>query len=387
MVASPAITASRQIDGYWLNWASDDPTTSSWDWTVDANQRAMLQKAAARGANYLELFSNSPMWWMLKNKNPSGSDDGTSDNLQTWNYANHTHYLGEIALYAKNNWDIEFTSVEPFNEPSSDWWKGKTGTQEGCHFEVSTMATVLPLMRTELNARGLTTTTVAATDENTYDLAVSTFNSLGSAAIKALGRVNVHGYQLASGDRDGLYDLASAAGLGLWNSEYGESDATGLKLVSNLILDLRWLHPTAWVYWQAIDGGGWGLITGDNTAVTLDTATQKYFCLAQFSRHIREGMQILDGGSDHVVAAYDAANSKLIIVAVNWGNAQYINFELSSFATSGTSGQKIPRWYTQISSGSQYVSSPSDTLQSGTKFWSYFEKNEIQTFEVANVKI
>lgn len=387
MVESPDITASRQIDGYWTNWASDDPTSSSWDWTVDANQRAMLQKAVANGANHLELFSNSPMWWMLYNKNPSGSDDGSSDNLQSWNYGNHTHYLSEIALYAENNWGVTFESVEPFNEPSAAWWAGTTGTQEGCHFDVSTMATIIPLMRTELNARGLTSTIIAAVDENSYDLGVSTFNGLGSTAINNLGRINVHGYQGASGDRSGLYDLASAAGLSIWNSEYGDSDATGSGLVSNLILDFRWLRPTAWVYWQAIDGGGWGLITGDNTAVTLESPTQKYYCLAQFSRHIREGMRILDGGADHVVAAYDETNSKLIIVAVNWGSAQYINFDLSAFSTAGTSGQTIPRWYTQISSGSQYVSSASDTVQSGTKFWSYFETNEIQTFEIANVKI
>lgn len=387
MVASPDITASRQIDGFWWDWASSDPASSSWHWTVDANQRSMLQKAVANGANHLELFSNSPMWWMLYNKNPSGSNDGSSDNLQSWNYVNHTHYLAEIALYAKNNWDITFESVDAFNEPSADYWLGLTGTQEGCHFDVATMATIIPLLRTELNARGLTSTIISAADETSYDLAVSTFNGLGSTAIKNLGRVNVHGYQGASGNRDGLYDLASAAGLALWNSEYGDSDATGSKLVSNLILDLRWLHPTAWVYWQAIDGGGWGLITGDNTAVTLSTPTQKYFCLAQFSRHIREGMRILDGGSDHVVAAYDATNSKLIIVAVNWGAAQYINFDLSGFSTAGKSGQAIPRWSTQISSGNQYVSSPSDTLQSGTKFWSYFATNEIQTFEIANVKI
>lgn len=387
MVVSPDMILSRQVDGYWLNWASSDPTTSSWDWTVDANQRSMLTKAAANGANHFELFSNSPMWWMLYNKNPSGSNDGSSDNLQSWNYDNHTHYLAEIALYAKNNWGVSFESVEPFNEPSASWWVGTSGTQEGCHFDVSTQATVIPLLRSELNARGLSSVVVSASDENTYDAAVTTFNSLGSTAIGDLGRINVHGYEDGSGDRSGLYSLASAKGLSIWNSEYGDSDATGSGLVSNLILDFRWLHPTGWVYWQAIDGGGWGLIDGDNDDLTLGSPTQKYFCLAQFSRHIREGMRILDGGADHVVAAYDAANSKLVIVAVNWGAAQYLNFDLSEFSTAGTSGQAIPRWSTLISSGAQYVSTPSDTIQSGTKFWSYFDTNEVQTFEVANVKI
>lgn len=386
MVASASIKPSRQIDGYWLDWASNDSTSSSWDWAVDANQRAMLTKAASRGANHLELFSNSPMWWMLNNHNPSGSGDGTSDNLQAWSQSSFAIYLAEVAKHAKDSWGITFESVEPFNEPSAAWWKS-TGTQEGCHFEVATMAAVIPLVRAELDRRGLTGAMVSASDENSYDEAITTLKGLGSATLAKTGRVNVHGYQQANGQRDDLYSLATAAGLPVWDTEYGENDATGSKLASNLILDFRWLHPTAWVYWQVIDGGGWGLIDGDNDAVTVTAATQKYFVLAQFSRHIREGMRILDGGSDNVVAAYDATNKKLVIVAVNWGTAQYLNFELSDFGTPGKAGQTIPRWSTQISSGDQYVYSAADTTQNGTKFWSYFAKNEVQTFEVSNVVI
>ncbi|KII92482.1 glycoside hydrolase family 30 protein [Plicaturopsis crispa FD-325 SS-3] len=387
MVKSPDMEASREMDTFWHDWASTDPSSSSWDWSVDANQRAMLTKAASRGANHLELFSNSPPWWMLYNHNPSGSDDGSSDNLQSWNYDAHAEYLASVAQYAKEHWGITFVSVEPFNEPSADWWKGTTGTQEGCHFDISTMASVIPNVRSELDSRGLTSTVVAASDENTYDEAVTTFKGLGSSAIAKIGRVNVHGYQQGDGSRDGLYSLASAAGLSIWNSEYGESDATGSELVSNLILDFRWLHPTGWVYWQAIDGSGWGLVDGNNDAATVTTPGQKYFCLAQFTRHIREGMRILDGGADNVVAAYDAAEKKLVIVAVNWGDEQYLNFDLSGFSTPGKDGQAIPRWNTQISSGDRYVSHTTDTTQSGTKFWSNFAKNEVQTFEVANVVV
>ena len=35
-----------------------------------------------------------------------------------------------------------------------------------------------------------------------------------------------------------------------------------MSLASNLNLDMRWLHPTAWVYWQVLDDtGGWGLVS------------------------------------------------------------------------------------------------------------------------------
>lgn len=386
MVVSPDMIASRQMDGYWLNWASTDPSTTSWSWDVDSNQRNALLNARKRGANIFELFSNSPMWWMCKNYNPSGSDDGSSDNLQSWNYDQHAVYLATVAKYAADNWGFSFTSVEAFNEPASDWWNGETGTQEGCHFDVTTQATVISNLRNELDSRGLTDTIVSASDENTFDIAISTFNALGSAARSDIGRINVHGYQYGSGRRDVLYNLASSAGKKLWNSEYGESDSTGQQLVSNLILDFIWLHPTAWVYWQALDTGGWGLIDGDNDSIEVGTASQKYFVLAQFTRHIRPGMRILDGGSNNIVAAYDASAQKLVIVAVNWGSAQYLNFDLSAFGQAGADGALVQRWSTQIGSGSQYVGY-NDTYMSGTKFWSEFATNTIQTFEVNNVLI
>ena len=384
MIVSPDMIASRQMEGYWLDWNSSDPSTSSWSWDVDSNQRNALWNARDRGVEIFELFSNSPMWWMCDNYNPSGSNGGSSDNLQSWNYDQHAVYLATIAKYASDNWGFSFTSVEAFNEPASDWWNGETGTQEGCHFDVSTQATVIPYLRSELNSRGLTNTIVSASDENTYDIAITTFNSLGSAALGNVGRINVHGYQYGSGSRDTLYSLASGAGKKLWNSEYGESDATGQELVSNLILDFIWLHPTAWVYWQALDTSGWGLIDGDNDSLTVGAASQKYFVLAQFTRHIRPGMQILDGGSDYTVAAYDNSAKKLIIVAVNWDSTQYLNFDLSSFSQGGVDGALVQRWSTQIGSGDQYVGY-NDTYISGTKFWSSFASNTVQTFEVNNV--
>lgn len=138
---------------------------------------------------------------------------------------------------------------------------------------MSTQATVIPYLRSELNNWDLNGTIISASDENTYDLAVTIFNSLGSTALDNVGRINVHGYQYGSGQRDVLYGLALGAGKRIWNSEYGESDATGGQLVSNMMLDFIWLYPTVWVYWQALDGGGWGLVDGDNESLTVGVAS------------------------------------------------------------------------------------------------------------------
>ncbi|KAF7327961.1 Endo-beta-1,6-galactanase [Mycena kentingensis (nom. inval.)] len=389
MVKSANIKASRQIDAFWLDWSNTSPNSTAWSWTVDANQRSMMSLAVARGANQVELFSNSPVWWMCYNLNPSGATNGATDNLESWNYQQHAIYLANIAQWAKQNWGITFASVEPFNEPSASWWTA-TGTQEGCHFDVSTMSTVIGFLRTELNSRGLTSTIVAASDENTYDGAVSTLNGLSSTAVGQIARVNVHGYQYGGGRRDTLFSTVSSKGKKLWNSEYGEGDATGSQLASNLILDFVWLHPTAWVYWQVLDVAGWGLITADNDAKTIGAVSQKYFVLAHFTRHIRQGMRIIDGAAAaaNTVAAYDATNHKLIIVAVNWAAAQVLNFDLSRFTTKGTGGALVPRWATQIgATGGMQYQAFSDTFLSGTKFGVSFGQNVIMTFEVSNVVI
>ena len=119
MVASPNITASRQMQGFWLNPNSSDPSSSSWNWSVDANQRQMLQMAQASGANYFQLFSNSPMWWMCSNNNPSGAANGANDNLPAANYDTFAIYMATVAKYFSQNYGIAFNSVEPFNEPSA----------------------------------------------------------------------------------------------------------------------------------------------------------------------------------------------------------------------------------------------------------------------------
>jgi galactan endo-1,6-beta-galactosidase len=340
----------------------------------------MAQKAVARGANKIELFSNSPVWWMCGNHNPSGSASG-GDNLETWNQQKHAIYLATVAKYAKDNWGINFSSVEPFNEPVSTWWKD-TGTQEGCHFDNATQQPVVNYLRAELNNRGLSGVPISASDDNTYDEAVTTWNSFNSTVKGNVGQINVHGYQGQNGSRDGLYKLASAAGKTLWNSEYGDSDGTGLTLASNLILDFRWLHPTAWVYWQVIDGGGWGLIQETNAA--LSSVNQKYFVVAQFVRHIRPGMLLIDGGNSNTVAAYDATNHKLVIVAANYGTAQNLTFDLSKFSTIPASGTTIDRWSTNTAGGDSYAHY-TDVKISGKSVTAAFTANTIQTFEISGV--
>ncbi|BDI32354.1 hypothetical protein CCAX7_44050 [Capsulimonas corticalis] len=387
-VATPnnpsTLPAFKMIPTYWLDWASSSPTSSSWNWTVDSNQRNMMWKARDRGVNVFELFSNSPPWWMCINSSTTGSNSGSGDNLQSWNYQSFAVYMATVAKYSHDNWGVTFTSVEPFNESSSSWWK-YPGNQEGCHFDMSTQNAVIGYLRTEMNNRGLNATPISASDENTVDGEISSWNALTTASKSSVGQINTHGYQGGGGNRSGLYSTAKTAGKELWNSEYGEGDATGMSLASNLNLDMRWLHPRVWCYWQPFDSGGWGLIQSNPGDNWVGFANPKYYVLAQYTRHIRPGMTLIDGGEGNTVAAYDAANHRLVLVTTNYGTAQWINYDLSKYSTvNGNAGGGVDRWATQTSGGDMYAYH-ADTTLSGKKFWSWFPTNTVQTFVVNNI--
>ncbi len=379
MSVSPRIPAFRQIDCFWTDGQNADPLSSSWNWAADSNQRTMLQKAKERGADRFELFANSPPWWMCVNHNPSGADDGAKDNLKPQRSLQYAAYLATVAGYAANHWGIQFESVEPFNEPITTWWYSK-GNQEGCHFDAATQASVIDALRAEMDARGQEKTLVAASDENAYDGAAQTWKSLSPAAQASVGRVNVHGYQYGGGHRALLRSAVS--GHRLWNSEYGEGDASGLPLADNLSLDLHELHPTAWCYWQPLDGHGWGLIQADLKTQQIGSVNPKYFVLAQFTRHIRPGMTLIDSGDPTTVAAYDPAHQKLVLVTTNHATPRRLRFDLSRFAA--VSGP-ITRWATQAGPAGEKYAVHQDIHLAGKAFTVDFSPNTVQTFEIANV--
>ncbi|MCP2164306.1 glycoside hydrolase [Goodfellowiella coeruleoviolacea] len=386
MVASPNIPRFKQVEGYWQDWHSEDPASSAWNWNADATQRAALVKASERGA-ITELFANSPMWWMCLNHNPSGAADG-GNNLQPWNYRQFAVHLATTARYAADHWGVRFATVEPFNEPSSTWWRAD-GTQEGCHIDAAVQRTVLGHLRAELDARGLTGTRISASDETSYDLARTTWGGFDASTRSLVDQVNVHGYQGSGGRRDLLYADVRAAGKKLWNSETGDSDGTGLTLATNLCLDFRWLHPTAWCYWQVMDPSpGWALIHYSPDTLQPGAVQTKLYVLAQFTRHIRPGMRILETGSDHAVAAYDPAARRLVIVAVNPGAAQNLTFDLSRFGqVSGGTGGLVPRWNTLTSGTGDRYTAHQDTYLTGKQLRVSFAAQSVQTFQVDGVSV
>ena len=390
MVLSKHMRAGGEVFGFWTDWNSSDPSSSCWDWNADKAQRAMLLAARdAAGSDFVaELFSNSPMWWMLDNHNPSGGTNGGRDNLQTWNHGQHAVYLATVAARAASHWNVTFASVEAFNEPASAWWTA-SGSQEGCHFDAATQAAVVPLLRDELDTRGLQAARVAASDENSYDLALATWNAFPMSSRAAVAQINVHGYQQGSGNRAGLFAAARTAGVRLRNSEYGDGDATGLSMAANLVLDFAQLHPTAWVYWQALDGGGWGLVQGDNGRASVGAPNAKYFVLAQYSRHVRPGDTIIavgDGGGNGDSTTVGATSARgggmLVLVRLHQGAAASVTFNLAGLGVAA--GAAVPRWCTAPADahGERYARHDDTVVGVNSSFVANFAKDSVCTFEV-----
>ena len=378
---APDIGTYQKMPAYWTNWASANPNSSSWSWTQDNYQRAALLGAQARGANIFEMFANSPVWWMLYNYDPAGNTNGAANNLQSWNYDQDTIYLATVARYFQTNWGLTFTDVEPFNEPVSTWWKWNGG-QEGCHFNNSTQSNVVSYLRTELNNRSLNSTIIAASDDNNIGDATNTWNSFDSTTRSQIARINVHGYGGLNPGRDVLYGQAQASGKDLWVSEYGENDTSGLTMAENLEADFSSLHESAWCYWLPYEGANWGFIatTLPNLPTTIFT---KYYVMAHFSRHIRPGMMVIDGGNPAVASAYDPVHYQLAIVSQNGTSGQWpATYVLTNFAQVGG---PVTQWQMEMLGGSDRYAEYTNVTLSGKQFQVGIPTNTMESFEVQNV--
>lgn len=346
MKVSDIIFRYRQMEGFWLDPRQPDPDSKGWDWSVDAKQREMLAMARERGVDHFELFSNSPMWWMTRNDNPSGGAKPTDNNLARDQERNFAIYLAAIARRAADDWGQPFTTVSPFNEPLSEWWF-ENCKQEGCHVSPDQQARVLKLLREELDRRGLDELEITASEETYYDHAISSWRSFDEETRKLVDRVHVHGYQGANGDRAGLHQLVHVeGGKPLWNSEYGDGEASGLEMARNLHRDLARLKPTSWSYWQAVDGGGWGLVAADlRRPGRRWQVNPKWYVLAHYTRGIPPGASILQSDLEELIAAHDPREDRLTLVLLNDGDQdREIRVRLEGFAFSEAESH---RWTTE----------------------------------------
>lgn len=92
-------------------------------------------------------------------------------------------------------------------------------------------------------------------------------------------------------------------------------------------VDLRDMGAEAWVMWQP----DWDVIAFDSNGGAARPQKQ-YYALAQYTRFIRPGFQIISaGGAYHTLAAYSPAAKRLVLVTTNWDTATKNDLDLGAF--------------------------------------------------------
>lgn len=379
-----------------------------YDWDADAAQRNVLKrcvKAAGKDA-IVEMFSNSPPYYMTNSGCSTGAIDPGKNNLRDDSYPAFAAYLAEVCAHYQNEWGIPIQSVEPMNEPHTFYWCAMSNKQEGCRFSMGDSQSKIVLeLQKALTARGMQDTIVCASDETSIDLQLDEWNAFSSEAKAALSRIDTHGYSGVK--RKELKNAAVSAGKNLWMSEFdgkGTADSNagamgaGLWLAEHITADCNEMQASAWILWQIIDshvcaagyngkkdsgmpdinGGFWGTAVADHDRNTI-VLSKKYYAFGQYTRYIRPGMLMLDT-TGNTMAAYDPDAQQLVITVYNTaGSTAQLQYDLSEF-TGSFSNAKIIR-----TSQSENWADAGTAAFSGRKLNAALVPNSITTYIIDGV--
>lgn len=305
---------------------SFQPEKGHWDWEADAGQRAILQGALNRGVTIAEAFSNSPPYWMTISGSVTGAVDG-KNNLKEEAYDDFADYLAQVVKTFRDKWGITFRTLNPLNEPSSHWWM-LGNIQEGCYFDFAKQGDIIRKVEKALHTKGLTGTTVSANDDNSIDETIDALNAYDEATLDAITQINTHSYN--GKQMSQLREMVATKSKRLWMSEYGtggsgphshEDMTSVLELAERVILDLAYLQPAAWIYWQAVEDEGannnWGFIHANFIGEENYELNKQFYAMAQFSKFIRPGAIIAPTSDESILVAYDTLRNELILVMCN----------------------------------------------------------------------
>lgn len=303
------------------NMPGFQPTKGTWDWNADARQQAVLKRIVSSGQNIIvEAFSNSPPYWMTKSGCASGSSDG-SDNLKDDQYDAFADYLTEVVKHYRDELGITFRTLEPLNEPNANWWKSNGG-QEGCHFGPSSQQKIIKAVGAQLASKGLSATTVSASDENSMDDAYNNIRGFDSTSIGYMSQINAHSY--SGSKRAELRSLANDKKKRLWQSESGPLSVdlandmeAAIFMAGRIVQDLRDLQPNAWIDWQLLDTSPtWTSFVFDDKKQSF-TPNKRFYMHSGFSRYIRPGATFVSIDNTDMVAALSSDEASLTIVVRN----------------------------------------------------------------------
>lgn len=312
-----------------------DSSDDTYHWDRDAAQRKIMLKIKEKRPDAVfEAFSNSCPYYMTYSGCVSGSVDGSSDNLRPEYYEEFAHYLVDVCKHYKEEYGIEFKTLEPFNESVTGFWYAN-GAQEGCHFDYESQIKFVRILAPILKASGLNTV-IAAADETNIGLAVEGLkNFIKADADKYVGQWNAHTYSGNNVDRARFSQLAHETGKDLWMSETGAGGngiSGNLSMTQRLFDDMRYIQPDAWMDWQYMEevNDQWCTIRGSFAEQTY-YKVKNYYVRQQCSQFIKRGYDIIASPCAQSLAAVNAARDTLVIVALNGGASNTHIIDLSLF--------------------------------------------------------
>ncbi|MGV9365272.1 RICIN domain-containing protein [Amycolatopsis sp. NPDC003731] len=367
------LRAGAAVPGWWKAPAGTTRTDKDW-WTpgdaaefdpkADPNQRWWVDKIKNRVTKW-EAFSNSPPYFQTVSGYVSGGFNATDEQLRPDKIGDFTAYVTQVVRTLEKAHGIKFASVNPLNEPNTNYWKTTLGAdgnptggrQEGAHIGPAVQSQLIPAMASALKAAG-SRAIVSAPDETNPDIFAADWAGWSADARAAAGRLNVHTY--GTGNRPVPRDLAKGAGKPLWMSEVGGSwldrqDFTdmdpGLGMAKQITDDLRLLEPSAWVSWQPIEdynnmkpggesaaGMNWGEIQvpfdcpKNATLQTCPIKTNtKFNTMRNFTHYIKPGDRLI-GVNDTASTVAMRGEDLATVVHTNAGtDAQDVTLDLSGF--------------------------------------------------------
>lgn len=359
---------------------------SEYDWSADKNQLWILNQAKEIWGNedlLVEVFSNTPPWYMTESGCHSGNIDASKDNLKKDYYDDFAKYLVDITKYINDEMGIEVEYLEPINEAASSYWGAYSEKQEGCHFNQGEsqsnmyVETYNALVESGLDDK----VKLTGTDETSIDVQIDSLNKLSPDAMKVIDKVNTHVY--GGSKREELRDLTDTLDKKFWMSEVCVSNAdhehddvvSALELSDIILKDLRDMKAEAWVVWQAVESeaenylwnNNYGLIHGMYESeedlledyhikhgLTPDKMkelgleqgsydiTKQYYVFGQYSKFIKPNYKIIDVDNENALAALSPDGKEIVLVAQNVGTeAKDYSFILDK--VSGTTGVKAYR--------------------------------------------
>ncbi|MER6983781.1 RICIN domain-containing protein, partial [Streptomyces carpinensis] len=356
---APAGT-TREDSGW---WNADDP--ADWNANADANQRWWVDRVK-NDITHWETFSNSPPWFMTVSGYVSGGFDATTDQLRTDSVDDFAAYLAGAVKRLEQAHGIKVDTVDPFNEPNTNYWSTRLGSdgrpvggrQEGAHIGPELQQKVVHALAPALK-KAKTGAKISAMDETNPSVFAQNWNSYSPDARDLVGQMNVHTY--GTGQRTTVRDLAKAADKPLWMSEvegdWGDGQSftdmrPGLGLAQHIVDDLRELEPRAWVFWQPVEdydnmkpggesakGGNWGEIqlpfscTSGDTLGTCPIRTNTKFDTARnFTHFIKPGDRLIKVSDTSSAAAVTQDGKGASLVHVNsTAAARSVTVDLSKF--------------------------------------------------------